>query len=346
MLALSDKLLENKSLMFAAAAIALLVAAVLLLLMFRLAFGRRLRLPGSSRGRVPRLGIVDAFDLDRQRQLVIVRRDNVEHLIMIGGPNDLVIESEIIRAEAREGRIRDKEPRETAQASAAVGWPPELEAPRPAPAPPQRKTQLAPVGAAEPEAPPIVVAGFDEAPPVSSNVAPTPRPPVFPLPPRRSPPPFPSPPQRTFPQREPSVGRSDPPQREKERAEAGAGSSSGFSRAPLATPFLRAAPTARPAQGPAARPASSNAAASPSEAPSSTPSAAPTPPAAVADSTAAAPVVPVHAAPDPEASAPLQAASVAVLAPPSERPEIAPGQDPLDSIEEEMAKLLGRGPTN
>ncbi|WOJ89318.1 flagellar biosynthetic protein FliO [Methylocapsa polymorpha] len=125
MLALSDKLLENKSLMFVAAAIALLVAAVLLLLMFRLAFGRRLRLPGSSRGRIPRLGIVDAFDLDRQRQLVIVRRDNVEHLIMIGGPNDLVIESEIIRAEAREGRLRDKEPREAAQAPAAVAWPPE-----------------------------------------------------------------------------------------------------------------------------------------------------------------------------------------------------------------------------
>ncbi len=53
-----------------------------------------------------RLGLVDAFDLDRHRQLVIIRRDNVEHLIMIGGPNDLVIESDIVRGQpaVSEGR--------------------------------------------------------------------------------------------------------------------------------------------------------------------------------------------------------------------------------------------------
>jgi hypothetical protein len=65
-----------------------------------------------------RLAIVDAFDLDRQRQLVIVRRDNVEHLLIIGGANDLVIESQIIRSESgesrslREAKFRDKELRE------------------------------------------------------------------------------------------------------------------------------------------------------------------------------------------------------------------------------------------
>ncbi len=63
------------------------------------AFGRGIR-PAAPRGaRQPRLGIVDAFDLDRHRQLVLVRRDNVEHLIMIGGPNDLLIEGEIVRAQ-------------------------------------------------------------------------------------------------------------------------------------------------------------------------------------------------------------------------------------------------------
>jgi hypothetical protein len=41
---------------------------------------------------------VDAFSLDGQRQLVLVRRDNVEHLIMIGGPNDVLVESQINRA--------------------------------------------------------------------------------------------------------------------------------------------------------------------------------------------------------------------------------------------------------
>jgi hypothetical protein len=50
-----------------------------------------------SRSRQPRLGVIDSFDIDSKRQLVLVRRDNVEHLIMIGGPNDVVIESSIVR---------------------------------------------------------------------------------------------------------------------------------------------------------------------------------------------------------------------------------------------------------
>lgn len=110
MVALIDQLLANKGFMIAAAAIAFIVAGLLILLVFRLAFGRRLRMAG-GRSRQMRLGIVDAFDLDRQRQLVIVRRDNVEHLVMIGGPNDLLIEAEIVRNDMREVR-RDKEMRE------------------------------------------------------------------------------------------------------------------------------------------------------------------------------------------------------------------------------------------
>ena len=94
-------LFGDKVLTFVLAAVAFLVAAGLILLIFRLAFGNRLRMSG-GRGRQQRLGIVDAFDIDRQRQLVIVRRDNIEHLIMIGGPNDVVIESTINRAEIRE----------------------------------------------------------------------------------------------------------------------------------------------------------------------------------------------------------------------------------------------------
>jgi len=53
---------------------------------------------GSGRGRQPRLGIVDTFSVDRQRQLMIVRRDSVEHLILIGGNSDLVIETNITRS--------------------------------------------------------------------------------------------------------------------------------------------------------------------------------------------------------------------------------------------------------
>lgn len=57
------------------------------------------RLAGQGGRRGNRLGVLDVAPVDGQRRLVIVRRDAVEHLIMIGGPNDLLIESHIVRAE-------------------------------------------------------------------------------------------------------------------------------------------------------------------------------------------------------------------------------------------------------
>lgn len=48
-----------------------------------------------GRGRNRRLTLVDAMPIDQKRQLLIIRRDNVEHLIMTGGPQDLVVESGI-----------------------------------------------------------------------------------------------------------------------------------------------------------------------------------------------------------------------------------------------------------
>lgn len=42
-----------------------------------------------------RLAVVDAAIVDEQRKLVLVRRDDVEHLILIGGPGDVVVEQNI-----------------------------------------------------------------------------------------------------------------------------------------------------------------------------------------------------------------------------------------------------------
>ena len=42
-----------------------------------------------------RLGISEYHELDKMRRLVLVRRDNVEHLVLIGGPQDVVIETGI-----------------------------------------------------------------------------------------------------------------------------------------------------------------------------------------------------------------------------------------------------------
>ncbi|MDR6102365.1 hypothetical protein QE369_002562 [Agrobacterium larrymoorei] len=75
------------------------VGAALLLLAIVLWFIRRRS--GSApfirggRNRQPRLQVLDATAVDARRRLVLVRRDNVEHLVMIGGPTDIVIESGI-----------------------------------------------------------------------------------------------------------------------------------------------------------------------------------------------------------------------------------------------------------
>ncbi len=56
---------------------------------------------GIGRGRVPRLAIVDVLAVDRRRRLVLVRRDNIEHLLLIGGPSDVVVEGAIHRVRQR-----------------------------------------------------------------------------------------------------------------------------------------------------------------------------------------------------------------------------------------------------
>ncbi len=52
----------------------------------------------TQRGRMPRLAVIDAAAVDGRRRLVLVRRDNIEHLLMIGGPTDIVVEPNIVRA--------------------------------------------------------------------------------------------------------------------------------------------------------------------------------------------------------------------------------------------------------
>ena len=56
------------------------------------------RLGGAARGRQPRLAVIDAATVDGRRRLVLIRRDNIEHLLLIGGPTDLVVEPNIVRA--------------------------------------------------------------------------------------------------------------------------------------------------------------------------------------------------------------------------------------------------------
>ena len=72
------------------------VAFVVLVLV--LIFLKRRNLPLFIKGgksREPRLMVLDAAAVDPKRRLVLIRRDDVEHLIMIGGPSDIVIETGI-----------------------------------------------------------------------------------------------------------------------------------------------------------------------------------------------------------------------------------------------------------
>lgn len=79
-----------------------LVAILLLAWVFRL-FSRGGGQRAGRRGRIARLAVLEAIQIDQRRRLLLLRRDNAEHLILIGGGSDLVIEQGILRAPRQPG---------------------------------------------------------------------------------------------------------------------------------------------------------------------------------------------------------------------------------------------------
>jgi hypothetical protein len=74
------------------------VGVALVILILVLIFLKRRNSPLFIKGgkaREPRLMVLDAAAIDPKRRLVLIRRDDIEHLIMIGGPTDIVIETGI-----------------------------------------------------------------------------------------------------------------------------------------------------------------------------------------------------------------------------------------------------------
>src|ERR1700677_304739 len=138
---------DNRVLQIGLLAVCGIAALIVLAIVYRLTFAHRLRVPG-GRTRQPRLGLVDAFSLDGQRQLVLICRDNIEHLVMIGGPNDVLVESQINRAVVPA--------RESNQVSPLL-----------VPSTPARRTEAAPLPAspAVAEPPPKVAAKVPPPPP-------------------------------------------------------------------------------------------------------------------------------------------------------------------------------------
>ncbi|MDR3375449.1 MAG: flagellar biosynthetic protein FliO [Ancalomicrobiaceae bacterium] len=127
--------------------IALILVVILIVLVAwvigRFATGSLGARKGSTKGR-SRLAVTDASDVDGHRRLVLVRRDDVEHLIMIGGPNDLLIESRIMRQPTTGVRVNPQQTQRPAAPSpqellaAAPPVPPVGAQPAPVPAAPHR----------------------------------------------------------------------------------------------------------------------------------------------------------------------------------------------------------------
>jgi flagellar protein FliO/FliZ len=293
---------DNRPLQIAALAGIAIVAITALIIAYRALFGHRLRFSGGGKARQPRLGLVDAFSLDGQRQLVIVRRDNVEHLLMIGGPNDVVVESQIVRAQPQ------LQPREAAAVAAPKPPAPAQAPPQPQPSPPQPPPQpQAPIPMKAVAAP--TVSPLRPATPPGPAAIPTPtRAPIRPEPPAQAKAAPSAPPQST-PPAAPTFGPKPQP-----------GGEAGESRAP-------AKPSVLPLRSSNPAPRSSL---PPPIVVSGGPSAPPAPPKPT--TMPAPPIAPSQKAANPP--------------PPPQSGADAKG-DPfagLDSLEAEMARLLGREP--
>jgi hypothetical protein len=104
-------------------ALVLVVIVLLIIKLVRnLTFGTFV---AGGRNRKTRLAVMDATAVDSHRRLVLVRRDDIEHLLLIGGPTDVVVERD----------IRLSALRRPALTGDGGGHQPAPRAPQPAPAP-------------------------------------------------------------------------------------------------------------------------------------------------------------------------------------------------------------------
>jgi hypothetical protein len=105
----------------------------------------------STRGRQHRLSVLEWAKVDNRRFLCLVRRDNVEHLLIIGGPTDVVVEANIVRAVAASRDVALARPAAVEPLPRAIplpdngngSWPLQPEAITPPPARPAPKIEPA-----------------------------------------------------------------------------------------------------------------------------------------------------------------------------------------------------------
>lgn len=153
-----------------------LIALLVLLILVRIVrgFGVGTFVAG-GRNRKARLAVMDATAVDSHRRLVLVRRDDIEHLILIGGPTDVVVEQNIrLIAPTRRAVAESEQP--PAQPLAQPPAQPQAPQPVPLSAPPLRQPPAPPPAPPAP-APPVPVARAPQPPSVPAEPrAPAPQP--------------------------------------------------------------------------------------------------------------------------------------------------------------------------
>lgn len=270
----------------------------------------------TQRGRMPRLAVIDAAAVDGRRRLVLVRRDNVEHLLMIGGPTDIVVEPNIVRAAAGRDQIPQRasaaEPPRLAPMPDAGSWADEVPRPEvldhPEPQMPEPPPRPARPSFADEVRRPAPALTERRGEPALGGFSPDPMPPRVA---RSEPPLMPRPPRQSEPVKVPPV-----------RAERAA--------APPPPPPV---PQAPPVPPPAASAAPSSAEQNLAEMAQRLEAALRRP----GGETIAPPV-----APDPPAPPPRATRSEPPSPPPAPPARPAPEKTSFENLEDEMASLLGR----
>lgn len=149
---------------FAAAVLWTLLALVLLVIVLvivrlikSLTFGTFV---AGGRNRKTRLAVMDAAAVDSHRRLVLVRRDDIEHLLLIGGPTDVVVEREIRLGQPRRPALTPEgghqlpaapPPQQPPLQQLPMEPPPRPRMQEPPPPPPMRPVRQAPPPARQPE---------------------------------------------------------------------------------------------------------------------------------------------------------------------------------------------------
>ena len=178
-----------------AALILLVIVLVIIKLIRSMTFGTFV---AGGRNRKTRLAVMDATAVDSHRRLVLVRRDDIEHLLLIGGPTDVVVEREIRYGQSRRPAFIGESTNETParpRVQEAAPTPAGINIPS---SRPMHEPDYAQPAAVPRSAPPLPIRAPERARPTPSHVtprspgrdaAPPPRPAPQRLPPASMPPP-------------------------------------------------------------------------------------------------------------------------------------------------------------